>query len=102
MCRYARKQSSAGKEMRQQFLYYQLLKYSGQGTSVGDALDRSVDRLCGSQLLELAEVPVTLRLSALKQVCQVRRTFDIIQPEIERSPSSATSDPSPGFSPKDF
>ena len=59
------------KDMRQQYLYYQLLKFSGQGTSAGDALDKAVDRLCESQLLELSEVPVKLRLTALKQVCQV-------------------------------
>lgn len=57
--------------MRQQFLYYQLLKHSGEGTQIGDALDRAVDRLCSVQLLHLSEVPVRVRLSSLLLLCQV-------------------------------
>ena len=57
--------------MRQQFLYYQLLKHSGRGTCVGDVLDAAVDQLCASQLRELSDVPISIRVTSLLQTCKV-------------------------------
>jgi hypothetical protein len=55
--------------MRQPFVYYQLLKYSGAGSN--DILEEAVENLCATRTAYSSTISLACQLHSLVQTCQV-------------------------------